>query len=226
MTSASDLYEQVRQRLGTLARVLGQDLTSPTKQEIPVLEGYAGDAIGEIAKVTDRLNASVQLFTTPNQEYVDRPEHMDVIDEIAVHYDGTPYKIDIRDGQSVAQDARTPNADTDRPTRIGAYEGRLYLYPVPDKEYTLDIQFQMNGAYSESNPASDEPPLLDTLVERVPNELERALTAYVMSEWLKDTGQAEAAQRPATRFVRLINRYEDEPIHQSDATVKYNPLSL
>ena len=227
MTSASDLYDQVRQRLGTLARVLQRDLVAPTEDDIPLLEGYAGDAIGQLAKVTDRLNQSVQLTTTGGQAYVERPEHMDVIDEVHVYDSGTPYELDIEDGQIVAADARMPSADSDRPCRLGAYEGRLYLYPIPDDQYTIDVQFQMNGAFSTSdNPGATEPPTLDTLVDRVPNELERALTAYVMAEWLKWSGQADAAQRPETRFVRDINRYEDEPIHQSDATVEYNPLSL
>lgn len=232
MTSATDLFDRVRKRLGTLGRGWGGEaesarrMVAPSDEDTQLLEIYAGDGIGELAKVTDRLNASMQLTTTPSQEYIDRPEHLDVIDEIAVFDGGTGYDVEIKDGQVVASDARVPHADEGRPDTVGAYEGRLYLYPIPDDEYTIDVQFQMNGAYSDNSPSATDPPLLDTLVDRVPNELERALTAYVTAQWLKDMEEHEAAAQEERRFVRDINRYEDEPIHQSTAEVPYNPLSL
>jgi len=226
LTTTDELYDEVRTRIGKLARRIEEPLANPSPNDEDALKEYTSDGIHRVAKVTDRLNTSAQLFTTPSKEFVERPEHMDVIDEVALYDAGTPYELDIEDGQVVARDARAPNATEDRPCRLGAYDGKLYLYPVPDKEYPIDVQFQMNGAFSDSSPAADEPPLLGTLVERVPAELSRALVYYVMAEWLKDTGSPEAAQSPRTSFVRDINRWEDEPIAQSDATVKYNPLSL
>lgn len=227
LTTASDVYTQVRERIGVLARRFEDPLATPSDSDETELEIYLEDAISELTKVSNRYTQSLTLTTTPSQEWVQRPPHVDVIEEASVWDGGSAYVLDIEDGQEVARSGRAPDADSDRPECMGAYEGRLYLYPIPDAEYDLDLQVQLNGAAGSGAPAGpQDPPQLDTYVDRTPTELERALVAYVTAEWLRDTGMPEASQIPARRFERDKRRYQDEPVRKSATERPYKPLGF
>jgi hypothetical protein len=229
LTSSADVYDRVRTQIGKLARRVEEELTFPSERDEDALKIYLGDALSEIATVTERINTSVQLVTVPGQEYLDRPPHLHVLQEAAVYDGATAYEACKQDGVEVARWSRAPDADTGRPTHIGAYDDRLYFWPIPDTEYTVDLQATHNGAVADNgNPPAgpQDPPELDTVVAKVPPELDRALAGYVTAEWLKETGTPDAGQEAAERFVRDIRRHKHEPVHDSTATRPYRPLGF
>lgn len=228
MTTAQEVYDSVRQRLGIMARRREQGVPTPNQaDQSSLLERYLADGLSELGTRTDRLTQNVVLQTTANQGYVDRPPHIYTLDEAAIHHSGSAFPLTVKDGQELAKLARQPNPTTERPTEIGAYAGKFWFWGVPDDQYDVDMQVQLNGEFTASGaPAADEPPLLDTYVEVVPTELERALVAYVIYEWLKDNGNAEMAETALGWFESRLAKHQNEPVHQSSATREYNPLSL
>lgn len=224
--TATDLFDRVKASIGEAAKKDERSFPVPNAEDDDRLQALASDAISEIAKKTDRLTTAFQTVTTPGQAYLPRPAHVDVIDEANVFDGGSSYPLDVQNGHETAQLGRQPNPDEDRPNCIGAYDSRIWFYPVPDQEYTIDLYVEMNGEYSDSSPADDEPPLFDDLVGKVPKDLERALVAYTSGEWLRLMGYPEIGQSYLQRFYRDVRSYDTEPIQQSRATVEYNPLSL
>lgn len=228
MTTAQEVYDSMRERLGIMARRRDQAVPTPNQaDEDTLLERYLSDGLSELGTRTDRLTHNVQLQTMQGQGYVDRPPHIYTLDEAAIHHSGSAFPLTVTDGQELAKRARQPQPKTERPTEIGAYAGKIWFWGVPDDQYDVDMQVQLNGEFTASGtPAADEPPLLDTYVELVPAELERALVAYMTYEWLKDNGNGQLAETALGWFESRLAKHQNEPVHQSRATRNYNPLSL
>jgi len=229
LSTASGVYERVKTLIGKLSRRLEEELIFPSERDEDALQIYLEDALTEVATITERVNTSVQLTTTPDQAYVSRPPYLHMIRKAAVYTDSTAYELEVKDGPDVARWGRAPDAKTGRPDYIGAHDGDLYLWPVPAKEYTLDLQITHNGAVADNGTAPsgpEDPPELDTIVAAVPAELDRALAAYVTAEWLKDTGSPEAGAQALQRFNTDVRRHRDEPVHQSSSTRPYRPLGF
>ena len=227
MTTATDVYESVRDRIGVMARRRERSVPTPTEADHDLLGRYLSDGLSEVGTRTDRLTHNVVLETTQGQAFLPRPPHIYTLDEGTVQDGGSAFDLDVVDGQEVAKRARQPNPTTTRPGEIGAYAGKLWFWGVPDGVYTVDLQVQLNGEYSASTPvADDEPPTLDQYVALVPKELERALVAFVTSEWLRDLSRVELADLALQWFESRLAKHQNEPIHQSTATRPYNPLSL
>jgi len=227
LTTEADVYDRVRTQIGKLARRAGRSLMTPSESDEDALRLYLEDALSEIATITERLNASLQLPTVAGQGYLERPPHLYAVDEAAVFEGDSAYPIDVEGGADVAQLARTPKPEKGRPCELGPYQGRLYFWPVPDAEYTIDLQIRWNGTVGDTAPAGpQDPPQVDTVVDRVPGELERALAGYVTGEWLEEIGEAKVAKRAMSRFERDVRRFRDEPVHDSTSTVTYRPLGF
>jgi len=227
MTTATDVYESVRDRIGVMARRRDQSVPTPTEADHDLLKRYLSDGLSELGSRTDRLTDNVVIETAAGQAFLPRPPHIYTLDEATVQDGGTAYELDVTDGQEVAKRARQPDPARRRPQEIGAYAGKLWFWQVPDDTYTVDLQVQLSGEYSESTPvADDEPPTLDQYVTQVPKELDRALVAFVTSEWLDDLSQVELANKAFQWFESRLAKHQDEPIQQSTATRPYNPLSL
>lgn len=227
LTTEAGVYDRVKTQLGKLSRRLEAPLVQPSESDEDALQIYLEDALSEIATITERVNTSVQLSTIPGQAYVPRPSYVHMLQKGAVYDGSTAYELKKQDGADVARWSRAPDAEEGRPTHIGAYESRLYFWPVPDTEYTTDLQVTYNGDVSDTAPAGpQDAPQIDTVVEHVPAELDRALAAYVTAEWLKEIGQPEVAAEATERFERDVRRFKEEPVHQSTSTRKYNPLGL
>jgi len=229
LTSATGVYDRVRTQIGKLARRVKEVLTVPSEQDEDALQLYLGDALSEIATVTERINTNVQLTTTAGQAYLDRPPYMHMLKQGAVYSGQTAYELIVQDGSEVASWSRAPDADRGRPSHIGAYDGKLYLWKVPDDTYTVDLQIKHNGAAAPNSAPPQGPqdlPTFDTLVRRVPSELDRALAGYVTAEWLKEVGHPTMAQEATQRFLRDIRRHKHEPVHDSTATRPYRPLGF
>jgi len=225
--TAQDAYERMRTRLGKLARRRGTTLTTPSEADEDALSQYLDDALGEIGTETDRLTKSLTIDTTQGQEYVEKPPHLDLIKTASVQTGTEAWTAEVEDGQDIAQWARNPSAKAGRPEHIGAYDLRLYLFPVPDAVYTLDLNITMNGATSENDstpsPPAD-PPTLDEVVKRVPSEFERALTSYLVGRWLEDIGQSELSQMEMERFAVELQKHMNEPVSSSTSQIPHNTL--
>jgi len=227
LTTATEVYDRVRTQVGKLARRAGRELMTPSNEDEDALELYLEDAISEICTITERMRTSVQLATVPSQEYVERPPYLFMVEEASIYDGGTSYGLEVESGPNVARWSRAPDADEGRPTHIGAHDGQLYLWPIPQTEYTVDLQITYNGLTADAAPSGpQDPPQLDTMVEQVPKELNRALAGYVTAEWLEEIGEPEVAQKAAQRFETDVRRFKDEPVHDSTATRPYRPLGF
>lgn len=227
LQTAQSVYDRAKTQIGKLARRAERSLLTPSEADEDVLKMYLEDALTEIGTETDRLSTSVKLTTTKGQPYVDQPPHLDVVRQASIYQSSTAYEVEVWDGSEIAQWSRDPAADSGRPDRMGAHEQRLYLYPVPDAAYTIDLQITMNGATSDngSSPSTpSEPPELDTVVAAVPAEFDRALAAHLVGRWFADIGEMELAAEPLETFRIKVEQYNDEPAAQATATRDYNVL--
>lgn len=243
LQTATDVYDRVRTEIGKLARRVQEELMTPTPSDEDALEIYVEDALAELATRTERFRDVIRTSTTEGQAWVARPPHMHRLDVVTVYDDDASYDLDKDDGRHISQWARAPDASTGRPTKIGAHAQRLYLYPVPDDAYPVELTITLNGhvepeptvwffyrstqLYPTTTTSADRrPPTLEEMIQRVPSELHRAFVAYVTSEWLLDIGRPNVAERPAQRYERDLRRYSSEPASPSTTSRDYNPLGL
>jgi len=226
LTSAAQVYDRVRTALGALERRAGRSLTTPTAGDDDVLRDFLEDAVSDVGTETDRLSASIVLTTISGQEYVARPPYVGEIAEGAVQDGTNAWVIEVAHGAEVARWGRDPSADSGRPTHIGAWEQRLYLFPVPDQKYDLDLQVLMNGAASDTAPQSvHDLPLLDTVIEQVPADLDNYLVAETTGRWLTEVvGQGELGTERRQQAARQLQAHNDEPAKPSTANRAYNIL--
>lgn len=226
MDTSQEVLSRAKRRIGVLARRAGDEVLTPKAGDDPLLEGYLGDALGEIARRTGRLRTSIEVTTSAGTAQHERPPHLDTILDARVHDKGL-HEIDVDTGYKVRQAARSPTAEEGRPDSIGEHAGSLWLYPVPDAAYTIEIEAEVNGEVGDSAPAdSTEPPTLDGLVALTPPDFDRALVAYLAAEWFTDNGEHELAQQSATRFETDVTRYESAPNQKTTTTRPHNPLNL
>lgn len=226
LSTATDVFDRVRTEIGKLARRLDEPLATPTSADEDALANYLEDAIKRIGTDTDRLSTSIQLTAVGSQAYVDQPPYLHRIDEANVYDGGSAYEMKVQAGADVAQWGRAPDAETGRPSHIGAWDKKLYLWPVPDGEYTLDLQITYNGATGTNPQGVQDAPTIDTMVARVPPELDRALANYVSARWLQDTGKPQVAERPMAVYERDVREHKVEPTRQLTAERSYNPLGI
>jgi hypothetical protein len=226
LTSAAEVYDRVRTALGALERRAGRSLTTPTAGDDDVLRDFLEDAVSDVGTETDRLSTSIVLPTISGQEYVARPPYVDEIAEGAVQDGTNAWAIEVAHGAEVARWGRAPSADTGRPTHIGAWEQRLYLFPVPDQECDLDLQVLMNGAASDTPPQSvQDAPLLDTVVEHVPADLDNYLVAETTGRWLTEVvGEGQLGTERRQQAARQLRAHNDEPAKPSTGARRYNIL--
>lgn len=249
MQTASDVYLQAKRRVGVLAK-RGEDpqLALDDVHET-MLEVYLKDGLREVAKRTDRLTASLTLSFSSGDAWMERPSHIDVIEEAQALDSGTAYDVSVESGAETARKARAPSPETGRPCEIGHHGGRLWVWPVPDGDYEIQIEAILNGevpqgafvnALTQPAPSLNSVSVsgaavtvsyqptsrLDLVVAAVPPELERAVVAYVVAEWLSDNAERELAQKPRRRFERDLRKYDTDPMRDTTATRSYNPLSI
>jgi len=223
--TAQEVLAQAKERIGMLAKRSNDPVLAASDDDNPILEGYLGDALREVATRTDRLETTTTPETVASQPHVPRPPHVDVIQEAYVYDSGTAYEMKIYDGGETARAAQAPDAESGRPTLIGDHGGKLWLHPVPDDQYELALTCTMNGEHGDSSPADDtEPPTLDGLMEQVPAELTRAVVAYVVAEWFEQSGEIEIAEADRARFERDLRKYGTKPNRQRTHQRPYMPL--
>lgn len=249
MTTAAEVYTQVKERIGLLAnRGLDPDLAVDNADD-GALETYLRDALREIAKRTGRLTASLTVEATPGQSWIDRPPHVDHIHEAQLVDGDTAVEVSVEQGPTTARKARAPTGKTGRPRCLGHHSGRLWLLPEPDQAYELRLEVSLNGeaprtafanglkvpvpaigavSVSGFDVTVNYTPrtILDVVTAAVPTELERALVAYVSAEWLSDHAERQLAQKPRRRFERDVQKYDTDPMRDTTATRSYNPLGL
>lgn len=227
LQTAQEVYTRARTKIGKLARRHDRPLLTPTESDEDALEIFLEDVLTTICTETDRMSTSIQIDTVADQEWVALPPYVDRIDQANV-IDPTPnesFTMTVHAGSEVAQWGRNPAAETGRPEYVGVWDRKIYLFKVPDDVYTLDLQVTYNGAVGTSPPGGvQDPPQLDTMVARVPHELDEALTAYLVAQWFFDVGEPEVAAGPWERFQREVMEHETEPVDQSTSTVPYNMI--
>ena len=226
LTTADDVFDRARTRIGKLARRAERDLLTPSEADEDALTLYLEDGITTICTETDRMATSVEIDLVEGQEYVERPPYINRIDRASLLGTGQgALLVERKDGRELAQWSRDPEAKTGLPEFIGAFDGRYYLFPVPDGAYTLDLLVTYNGAVGDSAPSTvQDPPTLDTLVEVLPSDFRKAIVAYVVGRWFEDIGEAEIAQPELGRFVADVEGYEEDPVRQVTSTRDYNIL--
>lgn len=224
LSTAADAFDRARTEIGKLARRHHRPLAMPSEGDEDALTDFLEDGITRICTETDRMTTSIQIPTVASQEYVDHPPYVDEVQKASVYDSGVAWTLDVSSGAKVARKARNPDASTGRPDRMGAFQQRFYLYPVPDAEYTLDLQVGYNGATSANPTGVQDPPTLDTMVDRAPHELDEALTAYLMGRWFKSIGEPEVAAEPLQRFEREVQDHQEEPAKDSTSRIPHNTL--
>jgi len=225
MQTASDVLERVKRRIGRLAERVGDPSLTPNSSDDAHLQDYLGDGLRELAKKTERLEDTLALTTTAGQGYVLLPPHLDVVQEATVDDGGQTHEMSLYDGAETAHAVQSQSASSGRPKSIGSHSGKLWLHPVPDKAYTITLTAILNGEHGDTAPSDDsEPPTLDTLVEKTPAELERAVVSYVVAEWMADSGQPDAAQPERQRALRDFRKYGSDPNRQRTHERNYTPL--
>jgi hypothetical protein len=225
LSTAQDAYQRARVRIGKLARRVEEDLMVPSERDEDALQQYLEDSLVRIGTETDRLTTIIELFTTPGQEYVQQPPHLDRIEEASIIKNSTAYVLELNGGQDVALWARDPQAHEALPEYIGAYNDRLYLFPVPDKEYPIDLEATLNGQVSDNGSSPtvpDDPPELDTVVARVPGDFNEAVVRFLVGRWMMEVGQPEIGQKELNLFQRHLREHDKEPSTPSRATRDYN----
>lgn len=246
-----DVYDRVRRKIGVLARRHEMELTAPTEDDEVSLQAYLEDSLSELAVETERYRKEVTVRTSTNA-FVPRPDFVHHLHVAQIHHEGEAFDLDVTDGRDVATWSRRPNPETGRPTKIGAFGERLYLWPVPDQEYLIDMLCSLNGSTgspgsapvetetswfflrptqlfpfgSTSSASGPSPPTLGRLLGMTPRELHKAVVAYVTAEWLIDIGEPEIAADPEQRFETDLRDYDQEPIEPSTGERDYNPLGL
>lgn len=224
LTTSNDVLSRARNRLGTLAERGADPTLSPSETDSEQLERYLGEGIAQIAKDTGRLGTTVTPQLSGGDASVPLPPHVDLVQEAHV-YDSQAHELSVKAGETVAQSAQAPGARSGRPSMIGQHAARLWLYPVPDKQYELSLICTMNGAYQDEAPGDDTgPPTLDQIVAQLPAELGRAVVCYVVAEWMSDNGEQGLAQNERARFERDVQKYSDEPRQQRTHEREYQPL--
>jgi hypothetical protein len=223
--SPSDVYERAQARIGQLAERANDPTLAASDADDDVLEMYLKDALSEISKRGDRMSGSATLTLPKGQPSVDLPRHIDTVYEAAID-DDDRFELEVLAGEAVASQAKATGAQEGRPTAFGTHAGKVWVLPVPDREYTLQLEASLSGGVSFGAGQPDDTQLLYELVEAVPAELERALVAFIVREWFALKGEQALAQQAARRFERGIQRHGDDPNPQTTATRDYNPLSL
>jgi hypothetical protein len=226
-SSASDVLDDVKERVGRLAKRAQDPTLAPDSADDSELESYLKEALKEICGQTARIETTTTPQTTASQGYVALPSHIDHIQEAQVYDSGTAYPLDIAPGVEVAKAAQAPDATEGRPSCAGSHAGKLWLYEVPDAQYDLWIAATMNGATDPKPQPGDDtvPPGLDALTDRIPAELETALVAYVAGQWLKSDAPELAATELKT-FRSTTKRYDADPQAPTTSERPYNPLGL
>lgn len=231
--SAADVRDAVKTRIGRLAERAEDPTLMPSSADHDALDALLKDALTEIAKQTGRLETTTTPNTTAFQGYVELPPHIDVIEEAEIWEGGTAYDLGVQNGAEVARLAQSTDAEEGRPKYIGSHAGKLWLYPVPDdapalNTYEMALTCKMNGAVSTNPQPNNDliPPGLDALVDLTPADFDRALVAYVTSEWLADSGEVELAQRERARFGRDVQKYDTDPQRKTTQERPYNPLGI
>lgn len=226
MDCADDVFTRAKTRIGQLAERVVDPTLSASDADDKVLGLYLDDGLSELAKRTDRMSGSVELTAAAGDASLDLPAHIDHILEAHIDDGTSRVEIETVDGAPIAAKAKGPGATEGSPTKVGTHAAKLWLWPVPDQEYTLALEVTLNG-YWESIPMGEGAgPRLDELVRMVPPELERALVAFVVAEWFDFKGEAEVAQLARRRYERGVQRYDTDPRGQTTATRDYNPLGL
>lgn len=224
--SLQDVYDQVRQRGGLLARRASDPSVAPTGDDEPALEPYVRQGLVEIATKTHRIDDAVRIDVEAGTAQYALPAHVDRIRE-AVYDQGTAtHALAIEDGHDVMKRAEHPNAKSGPPKQIGLQSGSVWLWPVPNGAGTLRLYVTQNGAYEESPPPESDVPSVDEVLSALPPELERTMVDYVLSQWFADVGEQDLSQMLIESYYKDIDSAQRDPHRKRQTTRQYRPLGL
>jgi hypothetical protein len=153
MNTAGDVLERVKRKIGLLGRRLGDPGLTPTEADEPALMAALQDGLIEIAKKTNRFEGEAVVSTAKGQAAYAVTSALDAVRKASIG--------DRELGHKAGADVRaaaSPEAKSGRPTYYGLHEGALWLYPVPDGVYEVDLLYKLNGVYGGGGATSQNAP--------------------------------------------------------------------
>jgi hypothetical protein len=226
LTSLQDIYDQVLQRGGLLARRLEDPSVAPTPEDTDVLESYVQQGLTEVCVTTRRLTDTVTRTLQVGTAAYSLPRHVDRIREAVIEGPRGQVALSLEDGADVARAAEAPNVPKTQPARIGVHATKLWVHPVPDATYTLRLYVTQNGAFSTGTAGPDDPPSASTVIASVPPELERPLIDYVLGQWFDDVGEKPLAEGLLEDFYTDLDDGTRDPHRNRQTTRTHRPLGL
>ena len=154
MQTLDDILDRVKRRLGVLARRVGDTLIAPSDSDDELLTSYTREGVIEIAKKTNRFEGRATISTAKGQAAYAVTSALDVMRKASIGGRELEHKA----GVDVRAAATGPEAKSGRPTCYGLHEGALWLYPVPDEIYEVDLLYKLNGVYGGGGAASQTAP--------------------------------------------------------------------
>jgi len=226
LSSLQDVYDQVLQRAGTLARANGRPDVAPTKADTDRLTPHLRQGLAEMATTTRRLKGTETItLASGTSAYTLRP-HIDRVRDAMVDLSATSKTLTLEDGADVVRAAASVGAQSGPPTTYGIYAGELHVYPVPDGAYTVRLYVTENGAFATGTPSPTDPPLAIDVLPKVPHELERALIDYVLAQWFEDVGAEGLAEALLESFYRELQDGKRDPHRKRRTKRPYRPMGL
>lgn len=225
MTTLTSIREQVERRTALLARTKQNPALMTTPADDGTLDVFTRQGAAEIAVKTGRVEAVATIPLAAGQSGYDVPLTVFRVQRATLTYDlgegVRTYDLPHQDGARVRAEAADGFGGS--PARFGLHGGRLFVSPVPITNGTLRLYYLAGSMIGEAGPSDTDETAGDVEAE-MPEELERMLVDYVVSEWLREIGEHQAADPIRSRYLSDLDDMRGNPRVPRTTRPPYRPV--